>query len=264
MRRLLLIAASALGGYLLLLLVLGWVLSGCVEDRVRERLERSLDAEVDIDDLSVGLIRGRFELRGLHIHRERGGALDIRVDSVDADVAGLGWVLLDRDVDRVVVRGVTMELSAAGALTSRDPTREPMHIGELIIEDARLSLSPTALLPALGRVDIAIDHARTGPFTQRNGASWVFALRELVARVDLPGGVGGSFGYRDGRLSIGGGLLGAAPLELEFALPEPDPEQLEPGQLAALARSLARALLQGAAVDWLERTARDRLDRLLQ
>jgi hypothetical protein len=262
-RRLLVIAAGVIGGYLLVLLLLGWVLGGCVKDRVQERLAASLDAEVDIGDVSVGLIRGTIEIRDLHIHRERGGDLDIRIDAVDADVAALGWVLFDRDPDRVEVRGVTMVVSGRGALAMRDPDLEPMHIGELVVEDARISLSPTLLLPTLGKVDIVVDRARTGGFTMHSGVSWVFALRELAARAELPGGLSGTVSYANSRLAVGTGL-GPAALEVAFEMPRPDPEQLEIAQLGELARALGRALLEGAARDWLEDRAKEKVKDLLR
>jgi len=263
MRRLLVIAAGLVGGYLLLLLVLGFALQGCVKDRVARRLASSLDAEVTIDDCSLGLIRGRIELRGLHIHRQRGGDVTIEVAGVDADMAALGWMVFDRDPDRVAVHGATLTLSGRGALALRESHIEPVHVGELVVDDAKLSLSPTLLLPNLGQVDIAIDHARTGPFTLRSGVSWVFALRELDARAELPGGVSGSVGYRNRRLRVGGGVFGSAGLEVDFELPEPDPHQLEVAQLEELAKRLARALIGGAARDWIERKVGDALDDAL-
>ncbi|HTM19091.1 MAG TPA: hypothetical protein VL172_01235, partial [Kofleriaceae bacterium] len=119
-------------------------------------------------------------------------------------------------------------------------------IGELVIEDARISLSPTLLLPTLGKVDLVIERARTTGFTQRSAVSWVFALRELAARAELPGGLAGSVGYRDRHLSIGGAGPGAFTLEADFDLPRPDPTQLEIAQLGDLARSLARTLVTDA------------------
>jgi hypothetical protein len=97
-----------------------------------------------------------------------------------------------------------------------------------------------------------------------SGVSWVFALRELAASASLPGGLDGTIGYRDDRLSIGGGMFGSSTLEVDFVMPKPDPSQLEIAQLAELAKKLGRALVEDAARDWLERNAKDKLKQMFE
>ena len=58
---------AGVAGYLLLLVVLGWVARGLVEAGVRERLAASLDAEAEVGGASVSLVRGEASVdRGDH------------------------------------------------------------------------------------------------------------------------------------------------------------------------------------------------------
>jgi hypothetical protein len=59
-------------------------------------------------------------------------------------------------------------------------------------------------------------------------------------------------------------VFGSTPLEVDFVMPKPDPKQLEIAQLGELARALGKALLEGAARDWLEDRAKDAVKDILK
>jgi hypothetical protein len=257
MRKLIIAALTALVSYVLLLVVLGFAIQGCVSDRMRARLAESLDAEVTIESTSVSLLRGKVELRGIHIVRERGGHLELTIDRLEADMASWGWMAFDHDPRAVRVRGGTLSISGAGALTSRDLDHEPVRVGSIDIRDARIVIMPTAHMPTLGRVELAIAHARTGPVTLTTGVSWVFALEALAATARLPGDVSVAVGYAGEQLSVGAGLFGSDPIAVSFPIPKPDPAKLEVAQLADLAKALGKSVLKAGARDWLRRRVSD-------
>jgi hypothetical protein len=250
MKKLAIGVASAFVGYVLLLVVLGFVVQGCVHDRVRSRLAESLDAEVTIESTSVSLLRGKVELRGIHVVRERGGHLELSIERLEADMAAWGWMTFDRDPRAVRVSGATLSISGAGALASRNLDHEPMHVGSIDLRDARIVLMPTAVLPNVGRVELDIEQAHTGACTLSTGISWVFALERLQAVARLPGDVSVAVGYGDEHLSIGAGLFGSEPVRVRFAIPKPEPGKLELAQLADLGKALGKSVLKQGARDW--------------
>ncbi len=261
MMRIALIASGSVAGYLLILIVAGFLLGNCVKARVRARLAESLQADVTIADASVNLLLGKVELRGIKIVGQRGGTVDITVDRVDAGIAPLGWALVDGNPRTVAVRGVDMTLSGRGALTMRKPEARSLDIDRFELEDVRIAIMPTTLLPRLGRIDLTIDRAVTDGVALRTGVSWVFALRELVATAALPGDIAVSVGYRDQRLSLGGESLGSRPISFDFILPEVADDKFEVAQLASLAKQLAKQLVKQAAGDWFDRQIKERLRR---
>ena len=91
-----------------------------------------------------------------------------------------------------------------------------------MIDDARLALSPSALLPGLGRVAITIEHAEAGATVFKTPLSWLFALGALRAAIELPAGITLELTYDHGELVVAGGLFGAAPIALPVALPVAD------------------------------------------
>ena len=107
--------------------------------------------------------------------RKQCGVVELRIDSIEADVAGWGRLLVDRDVDRAVVRGVDMSLSARGLAAVMRKGREPLEIGELVLEDVSVAVMPTALLPGSGASRRGV--ARGGapalsPAVCRGSTSW--------------------------------------------------------------------------------------------
>lgn len=263
MRKLIIAAVTAFAGYVLLLVVLGFVVQGCVADRVQARLAESLDADVTIESTSVSLLRGKVELGGIHVVRERGGHLELTIDRLEADMAGWGWMVFDRDPRAVRVHGGALSISGAGALASRNLDHDPVRVGSIDLRDATITLMPTAHLPMLGRVELAIARARTGPVTLSTGISWVFALDQLEATARLPGDVAVAVGYADEELSVGAGLFGSEPIKVKFAIPDPDPSKLEVAQLADLARALGKSVLKEGARDWLRRKVNDTIDTVV-
>jgi hypothetical protein len=243
--------------YLAILVVAGWLAPGCAADRIEQRLAGSLDAEVTVGDVELGLIGGHVTLRDLRIVRDQ-GAVDIAIDRVDAEIASLGRVLWDRDLGEVRVRGVAVTVTGSGAVGLRgDGKAEPVRMRSLRLEDVELTLMPTALLPGLGRVEVHLERAVTGPLVLRNALSWVFALGEIHAVVDV-GGASAEVDYTSGQLRVGAGLFGAKPLTVPFRIPEPDPDALELDQLKTLAIAVGKAIGPRAAGRWLRNQLLDR------
>lgn len=244
---------GAVVGYLLLLLVGGWILGGVVARGVRDRLAASLDAEATVGAAEVDLLRGGAALRGLEVEREHDGHLTLAVDALELDLAPLGAVLWDREPRAVRVKGGRLEISGLGVL--RLPPRRkrpPVTVGALHLEDVRLALVATGLLPGLARVELVIERARSRTTVLRTALSWIFTLEELVARLELPAGVSLRLAYRDQVMSVTGGPFGATPLELPLVMPAVDAQD-EVGQLAALGKELAKQLALAEARRLLQR-----------
>jgi hypothetical protein len=124
-----------------------------------------------------------------------------------------------------------------------------------VIDDARLELSPSAFVPGLGQVTIAIDHAEAGDTTFKTPLSFLFALRALRATVALPAGITLQLSYELGQLRIAGAIFGAVPIALPVTLPvadlTDDPEA-EITKLVTLGKDLAERLVARRAEDWLK------------
>lgn len=266
LRRFGVLAIAIAGGYLACLAVLGVVLQGVVSRRIADRLAAALDARVTVGSASVGLVTGEVELRNVHVEREQGGHLELDIELVHADVAVLGWAVIDREPEHVRVRKARMSLSAPGALSLPErPERPPMRVGGLHLEDVTLALMPTALLPGLGRIEVSVAEARTGPVELRSSIDWVFAVRELRATAELPGGImdQASVHYGQGQLTIGGSIFGSTPMTVPFELPRPDPDALEQDKLRVLARAIIEQLAVKGSRIWLERKLMDKALDLL-
>jgi hypothetical protein len=258
MKRLLFWLGGGVVGYLAVLVAAGWLVPGCVGERIERRLAASLEAEVTVGDVDLDLLGGQVILRDLRIVRDQ-GAVDIAVARVDAEIASFGRVIYDRDLGEVAVEGVDVTLTGSGAVGLRGDRRaEPVRMESLRLTDVDVVLMPTALLPRLGRIDVHLDHAVTGPLVLRNAMSWLFALDDLHAVVDV-GGASAQVAYENGALGVGAGLLGSRPITVPFRMPRPDPEALEIEQLKTLALALGKALGPAAAGRWLGRQVLDRL-----
>lgn len=237
--------------YLLLLLIVGWVAGGVVAGKIQERLARSLDAEVRVGSARTRLITGRVTVRDLEIERSKIDHFGVHVKRVDVDVAPLGWVLVDRTLGEVRVRGARLTITGAGALQLPPrPAAPPVRLGGLDIEDAVLDLQATGYWPGLARLVVTIERARAGPTTMRTALSWLFTLEELVARVDLPAGMTVRLAFKGGKLSASGGFFGATPVTIDFALPRLDGSPEVP-QLIALGKELGKQLALERARRWL-------------
>jgi hypothetical protein len=244
--------------YVLGLVAMGFALRGCVTDRVAERLSLALDADVSIGDSSLSLLRGNLELEDVAVHRDHAGAVDIAIDRIDVDLAPLGWVAFDRDVDYALVDGMRIEISARGLydLAERRKRIVPIPIGELDLRRSSIVIMPTALLPDLGRIDVALDRVHTTGVSLRHGLSWMFNMQELTASVEA---LGFHFGvdYGDEQLGISGGMFGSDPVTLRFPLPAPDPGGSEIKTVLRFAKALSIAIgselkdtVKDAVLDW--------------
>lgn len=242
---------GAVAGYLLALVVVGWLLGGVVARSVRERLADSLDAEAEVGGASVSVLRGAASVRGIEVRREHEGHLTLDVDELALDLAPLGAVLWDREPRQVWVEGGRLEVSGLGVLRLPPrPRHPPIRVGELVLDDCALSLVASGLWPGLARVDLTIERARSGATVLRTALSWLFTLEELVARVELPAGVTVRLTYRGGLLSAAGGPFGSTPVQIPFVLPRADDTD-EVEQLARLGKELGKQLALAQARRWL-------------
>jgi len=159
-------------------------------------------------------------------------------------VAGWGAAVFDHDVDRAVVRGARMELSARGLTDlARRPRRErePIPIGELVMEHVSLGVQPTALLPGLGRIEAVVTAAEASDVVVSSALSWLRGTSRLEGRVSVPGTITMGMAYRTGSLTLTGGPLGPVPITVPLRLPTLDESATELDHLRALATSVIRA-----------------------
>ncbi|MCA9677906.1 MAG: hypothetical protein H6709_16485 [Kofleriaceae bacterium] len=251
--------AGLLAIYVLALLVVGWAARGCARERARDRLARSLQAEVTIGDLDLGLVTGAIAVGHLHVRRDARGHFQLDVDRVDVDLLPLGLGLIQDGVGDVRLRGVRVALSALGALELQGGGGAPLRFDSLVIDDAQVRLAVTSLLPGVAEVDVVVEHVAAGPTVLRTPLSWLFALRQLRARIELPMGLTVHLAYDRGTLRLSGKLFGATPIEVPFAIPALDPAH-ELDQLADLGKRLARQLAGQGLDRWLHGAAQPLLD----
>lgn len=251
-----LLVAALAAVWLVALVVMGVVLEAGTRGRVAERIGESLQARATIDDGDLALVRGALDLTGMAVRRDDTiGHLALTVPSLTCALPPLGLALVDRDCRALTLRGTRLELSTAALFAVQRPKRQPLHVHRLVIEDARLDLAASALLPSLGRVVIAIERAEAGETVLKTPLSWIFALEVLQATVELPAGITLRLDYRAGELRISGGLFGATPVALPVALPVADiadDPRAELARLVAFGRDLAQRLVTEKAADWLK------------
>ncbi|HZJ63322.1 MAG TPA: hypothetical protein VFD36_07330 [Kofleriaceae bacterium] len=247
-------AGMAVMLWLAALLVLNVVLFGGTRRRIAERLGDSLQALATIDRGSLALIRGWIDLEDLMLRRDDlVGHLSITASRIHCELPPLGLGLFDRDCRDLVVRQTRLEVSTAALFRLRPPKRPPLRARRVVIEDARLEFSPSAFMPSLGRVAIDIERAEAGPTVFKTPLSWIFALRELRATVELPAGIALRLSYEDGTLRVAGSVVGATPVELPLALPvaaPADDASAEIARLVALGKDIAERVVARKAEDW--------------
>lgn len=243
-RRILLALAAAALLWLALLVVGTFALRGPVARRIEARVAAALDADVTVESVSLNLFTGRATVRGLEARRDHGGAVSLDVARVDVKLAPLGLMVLDRDVRRAAADGVRLELSARGVhdLARRPRKRRALDIDDLVVTDARLAVVPTALLPRLGRVELTLARARAADVRLADGLTWLARVKELDAKLVLPGFTDVTVGYRDERLRLSGAIFGSEPLSISFQLPPPEEDEGELAYAARVARSLVKEL----------------------
>jgi hypothetical protein len=256
MRRAAIISAAALIGWLLLLLVLGFALGARQERITKERLAESLQAQVTLGDSDLALIRGRWGLEQLSLRRDDViGKLSLDVVHVRCELGPLGWALVNRDCGELVVKGVRLEVSSTALFKGKRPKRKPVRADRIVIDDAVLVLAPSAFAPSMGAIEIAIEHAESGPTVMRSPLSWLLTLEVLRARLALPAGITVHLSYRGGVLTAAGSLFGSEPVDLPVQLPVASTAKdahEETQALVALGRDIAQRLVAKRAQDWLE------------
>lgn len=233
----------------------GLMFARCARDQVADRLGRALGGEVQIASTSLSVWRGRLVLDGVIVTRPRGGSMNLSIGTITADVAGWGGVVFDRDVDRVVARKVALEISAKGAIDVARLERQPLEVGELIIEDASIGFTPTALLPGLGRVEVDLRRAVSRPVVLSGAMTWLRGLESLDGDVSLPGGIEAGATYAGRQLVLRGGLFGATPVSVPFEVPVLDPSGTEIDH----ARTIARAVIAAAGSFVIRDMIKDRM-----
>jgi hypothetical protein len=184
------------------------------------------------------------------------GHIAITVPSLTCALPPLGLALIHSDCRDLALRDARFELSSAALFKLPRPKRPPLHVDHIIIDDARLELLPSAIVPDLGRIAIAIAiaHADAGATTFKTPLSWLFALRELRATVELPAGITLSLTYDRGELRVAGGMFGATPIALPVALPVvdiSDDPRAELAKLVDFAKDVAARLVTRKAESWL-------------
>jgi hypothetical protein len=254
-RRVLIVAGGLVAAWLVALVVIGAVLSARQARGTAARLGESLQGSATIGASDLALVRGRLELEHLSVHRDDAlGHLALDVGDVRCELAPLGWALVDPTCRELYVGGTHLEVSAAALLQIKNPHHAPIRAQRVVIDDATFAFAPSAFVPDLGRIAIAIDHAEAGPTVLRTPLSWIFALERLRARLELPAGIALTLGYDRGLLSVAGSVFGSSPVALPVALPiaagaHDAREELD--LLVATGEDLAARLVEKRAEDWL-------------
>ena len=258
MKRVAIVTACVIAAWLIALAILDAVVEARQAQQTRERLGESLQATATIGDTDLALVRGRLELSQLALHRDDAiGHLAIDVADVRCELAPLGWALVDRDCRDLVVRGVRLEVSTAALFQIKNPKRKPIRADHVVIDDAELVFSPSAFAPSLGRIAIAIEHAEASDTVFRTPLSWLFSLRELRARIDLPADISVRLHYENGKLAAAGSLFGSSPVEIPVQIPISAKDAHEEiAQLVQLGEDIAAKLVEKRAADWLHNKLR--------
>ncbi|MCX5742701.1 MAG: hypothetical protein NT062_09415, partial [Proteobacteria bacterium] len=134
----------------------------------------------------------------------------------------------------------------------------PIHARHVVIDDAVLELSPSAIAPGLGKLKITVEHAEARDTLMKTPFSWIFALEALRAKLELPGDIVVALSYDHGKLTVAGGLFGARPIALPFAIPVADladDPKAELARLGALGKEIAERVLAQRAKDWMKSLA---------
>lgn len=255
MRRVAIAIGVAAVGWLVVLVILDFALAGRERRLVAERLGASLQASATVAAVDVALVRGRLDLAGLAIRRDdAAGKLALDVADIRCELPPLGLALADRECRELAVRGTRLEASSAALFRIHHPKHKPIRARRVVIDDATLAFAPSAFAPSLGRVAIEIDHAAAGATEFRTPLSFLFALVELDARVELPAHLTVRLRYRAGVLSVAGALFGSTPVELPVELPiaaAARDAREEVALLVAFAKDVAARLVTARAEDWL-------------
>jgi hypothetical protein len=230
-------------------------LAGRQERMTIEQLGQSLHADVTIGATDLALVRGRLAFERLAARRDDAvGKLALDVAEVRCELPPLGLALVDGECRELHVRGTRLEASTTALFEMHHPKRPPLRARRVVLDDAALTLAPHALAASFGGATVVIEHAEANATSFRTPLSFLFALDELRARIELPGNVRVALGYHSGVLSVAGALLGATPVELPIELPSASAahdarEEIE--LLVDLAKTIAERVVAQRARDWL-------------
>ena len=253
--RVALYAGAVIAAWVAALLVTDFAIEGRTRDQVASRIAEALQAEATIGSGDLALVRGWLDLEALSVRRDDAiGQLAIDVAGLRCELPPLGAALVDRDCRELAIRGTRLGVSSAAVFQLQRPHRAPLHAGRVVIDDARLELAPSAVLPSLGRIAIDVAWAEAGETTFKTPVSWILALHGLRATVELPAGITVELTYDHGELRAAGSLFGAMPIALPVSLPAADPAEDPRAELARLVgfgKDLAERLVARRAEDWL-------------
>lgn len=250
------IATYALGGlcaWIAALALFGALYGGRAGERVAGRVADSLAAKVTIESTNLKMVRGGLAMSGFKARRDDLGHLAIDIAEIDCDLPPLGLLLLDRVCRDLVIDRVRLEVSTLAVFRFKRPRRTPFRAEHVELRDARLVFMPSAFVPELGRIEVVIEHVEAGPTTFKTPLSWIFAMKELRATLELPAGVTVKLRYAGGKLQASGGIFGSTPVELPLAIPvadAADDAEAEIRKLVELGRELAEDLVKRRAKDW--------------
>ncbi len=243
MRKVLVAMAVLLLLYPVVLLILGYLIAGEIEDRVVSRLGYALRAdEVAVDDVSVSLLRGHIVVEGIHAKRTSMGLATVDIGELTIDVAGLGLALFDDEVLSVDVHNAHLQLSAVGAATLRQSDGPPLEVGELTMSDSSVTLVASSLFPSIGKAKLVVNKAHAEKLVLNNAMSWLYKTDKLDATVKVPGDFSFGLLYADKEMSVSGSILGSEPITIPFSWPLPDPRDVELEQIMDLATSLSERI----------------------
>lgn len=220
-RRVALIAGSVVAAWFALLVILDFALGTRQERHTRERVGEALQAEVTLGDVDLALVRGHLAFDGLSATRDDAvGHLALSVDGVRCELAPLGGALFNRTCEELDLHGLRLEVSAAGLVKLQRPRKHaPIRADHVVLDQASLVFLPSALLPNVGQIEVALDHAEAGETVLRTPLSWLLSLQQLRAKLALPAGLTLILEYADGTLTASGSILGSKPVQLPVTLP---------------------------------------------
>lgn len=255
MKRLARVLAALAVAWIVLLFVLGFALSGRAARKVTARMTETMQATATVGDSSLGLVRGNFWFERLAVARDDlTGKLRLEVGRVDCDLPPLGLALVDRSCRELAIKDVKLELSSIALFKVQRPKHTPFHADHVVVDNADLVFLPSAFLPSLGRIRIQVEHAEAGPTTFKSPLSWLFGLRVLRAKFELPAGIELAVALADGKLVATGSVFGATPVSIPLVLPKLDSADDARGEirkLVAFGKDLAEQLVAQKAEDWI-------------
>ena len=254
-RKLAAICAGLVVLWLIVAFVIGVALRERTAQRVTDRIGESLQATGKVGDSDLGLVRGWLALERLEVRRDDlVGKLDLTVASIECDLLPLGLAVFDRDCGELAIRGLRLDVSSVALFKLRRPKRKAFHVGAITLDDAALTVSPTAIAPSAGKVEIEIHHASAGATTFKTPLSFMFALQELRATLSFPPGIVVELGFENGMLTLSGGLFGSKPVTLPVQLPVADLADDPAGELKkliAFGKKIVEQAIEQRATDWL-------------